>query len=126
MNAQEIFDKVATHLIVQGERSINDHIAGGCAYRGVGGMSCAVGCLIPDKAYKQSMEGTTAGAIIEQYPSLKWMVKHKQLLSSLQGVHDNHTPMEWRQKLIERAEVFRLDTKALQFAIRRPAIGVTG
>lgn len=53
---QGIFNKVVKHLIKQGRRAM---IAsnGNCAYRGLGGTSCAVGCLINDKNYKPDLEG---------------------------------------------------------------------
>lgn len=56
MTPQEIFDTVVTHLSKQGKRSVN--IEGDCLYRGPGGLSCAVGCLIPDSEYVHEMEGT--------------------------------------------------------------------
>lgn len=48
MTNQEIFEKVAKHLLDQGRRSTlatptGDE--GACAYRGTGGAKCAVGCL---------------------------------------------------------------------------------
>lgn len=62
MTKQEIFNKVYTHLITQGKQSITYYKQGGvtrttCAYRGVNGTSCAVGCLILDEHYDKSIEG---------------------------------------------------------------------
>ncbi len=45
MTKQEIFDKVATHLLTQNEKALNS--VGGCVYRTDKGLKCAVGCLIP-------------------------------------------------------------------------------
>ena len=63
---QEVFDHVAAHLIKQGKQSLTDKKEGysysgiyGCAYRGVNGTSCAVGCLIPDDEYKVVIEGVS-------------------------------------------------------------------
>jgi hypothetical protein len=52
---QEIFDKVTTHLLTQGKRSIDEkkHI---CLYRGPNGTKCAVGCLIKDEFYHAGLE----------------------------------------------------------------------
>ena len=48
---QELFDKIATHLLTQGARSENS--LGKCLYRGEFGRKCAVGCLISDEEYEQ-------------------------------------------------------------------------
>ena len=55
MTAQEIFDKVAKHLITQNARSnlLGDGVweegnTNSCMYRNHEGLACAVGCLIPD------------------------------------------------------------------------------
>lgn len=67
MTNQEIFDKVATHLLSQGKRSALGGV--GCAYRGDGGLQCAIGCLIPDELYRYELEGwgaafCTVGAVV--------------------------------------------------------------
>lgn len=54
MNTQQMFDRVATHLLTQNEMAMKD---GGCAYRGEEGTMCAVGCLIDDKVYSKELEG---------------------------------------------------------------------
>ena len=48
MNTQQIFDKVATHLLTQNARSAAE---GSCLYRSPSGLKCAVGCLISDSVY---------------------------------------------------------------------------
>lgn len=64
MNKQEIFDKVAAHLLKQKVAAVGEH--GSCRYRGMNGTSCAVGCLIPDEHYKEDMEGYSVNVVIEQ------------------------------------------------------------
>jgi len=54
LTPQQIFDKVATHLMTQGKQAHNERNE--CVYRGLGGTSCAMGCLIPDECYDQGME----------------------------------------------------------------------
>lgn len=54
LSSQEIFDKVAVHLIKQGRPSKTLRDVPGpalCVYRDGKGGSCAVGCLIPDEKY---------------------------------------------------------------------------
>ncbi len=62
MTPQEIFDKVVNHLRAQGAKSEMDHPVAGlmCAYRGIQGRMCAVGCLIPDADYLPTMEDIAA------------------------------------------------------------------
>ena len=62
MNAQEIFDKVATHLSKQGHRAFDDNA---CMYRSPNGDKCAMGCLIPDEEYNaDTMEGRGASILL--------------------------------------------------------------
>lgn len=56
MNKQEIFDKVVRHLYAQGKPAMN---GANCRYRSNDGLSCAVGCLIPDSCYDPGMENQT-------------------------------------------------------------------
>lgn len=58
---QDIYNTVRTHLLTQNAKSMRpSRLPAGdpqCAYRGSGGMKCAVGVLIPDEKYSPSMEG---------------------------------------------------------------------
>jgi len=93
MEAQEIFDKVATHLLKQGRRSTQPESGEMCAYRGADGTKCAVGVLIPDELYNDMMEGRTIVGLLdsEQYNLPEWMSKNEGLLGSLQSVHDRES-----------------------------------
>lgn len=57
MTAQEVFDKVATHLLKQGVCSADDDNDRECLYRGPNGTMCAAGALIPDDKYDPILEG---------------------------------------------------------------------
>lgn len=100
MDAQSIFDKVATHLFTQGVQSKNlEDTRQPCAYRGANGTSCAVGCLIPDELYEPWMDqpGTVTAdtclyEVVSERPAIGdhlnyWV--NGDLLNQLQGVHDN-------------------------------------
>lgn len=56
---EELSAKVRDHLIKQHAQSISLESAG-CRYRGSNGTMCAVGCLIPDDVYADSLEGLIA------------------------------------------------------------------
>ena len=66
---QELFNRVKTHLLNQGERADSDVQNAGiyeCVYHAPSGLKCAVGCLITDEA---------------------------------QHVHDSHEPSEWSESI---------------------------
>lgn len=89
MQAQEIFDTVATHLFKQGRRATNWEMPHMCSYRGAGGSKCAVGVLISDDVYDPMMEGRTIVGLVDFGSGLPdWMGENLGLLSWLQGVHD--------------------------------------
>lgn len=111
MTPQEVFDKVATHLLKQGEqarraaRTISGQTASMCAYRGEVGKKCAIGSLIEDDEYGEWMEGAGVSDLLsplckETPRSLRDRLgEHQQLLLDLQGVHDGVMPSEWRDTL---------------------------
>lgn len=55
LTAQQIFDKVVNHLRTQG-RAAHAPNGTGCMYRNDEGLSCAVGCLIPDSHYRPEFD----------------------------------------------------------------------
>ncbi len=107
MNAQDIFNQVATHLFKQGQQSKAiiadpywtpgsgfDQMREMCAYRGEAGLACAVGCLIPDEAYRPEIEGLPVESLMDpnstvHLPSLDLLKEHRRLLGVLQDAHDN-------------------------------------
>ena len=89
MTAQEIFDKVAAHLLTQRKPSLLCGI--GCAYRGEGGLKCAAGCLIPDEEYSPEMEGRNWHTLASRdsvYRGVAEKIGHVPLVVALQLVHD--------------------------------------
>lgn len=110
MTDQEIFDKVATHLLAQNAKSMNES---GCAYRGYCGRKCAIGCLIPDDKYhpdieNQTLEADCVRAALEDGISLKSM-RTLGLMVCLQSVHDNAAVQDWHFRLTEVAEKWGID-----------------
>jgi hypothetical protein len=88
MTRQELFDKVAAALIAQGKPSLDP--GGMCQYRGLEGLACAAGHLIPDEEYQPAMEGKLASAACEISPTLN-SVKYdvgKDFLDAIQTAHD--------------------------------------
>lgn len=104
MNAQEIFDTVATHLLKQNARSMGGIGDGGepyCRYRGDAGRKCAIGCLIPDEVYTTEMERNPVGALTTRFKEAlpSYFREHIALLCDLQTIHDQYEPSGWRDGL---------------------------
>jgi hypothetical protein len=104
MSMQQIFNKVSRHLIKQNEKSLNKKWK--CAYRNTKGLSCAVGCLIPDADYYDKLEGRSvkADSVEEALHSVIGVHYDKRntklaLLASLQYVHDGDSINDWPEKL---------------------------
>jgi hypothetical protein len=112
MTKQQIFDKVAKHLLKQGKRSKNEE--GDCRYRSPDGTRCAVGCLIPTNLYHGKLEGVSAEALPNALLRQMGVHLNKLLLSRLQSVHDDIEPEYWRDSLGNVAKDFRLSTKVLR------------
>jgi hypothetical protein len=111
MTPQEIFDKVAVHLLTQNRVSMNEK-NDLCAYRGVDGLKCAVGVLIPDEFYSPEIETTGA----ENLPEWVWKAMdidqtegNVELLDRLQRTHDDFGPESWVADLKKVAEDFNLN-----------------
>lgn len=105
MNAQQIFDTVASHLLTQGKRSKDGE---GCAYRGHGGAKCAVGCLITDGEYRKSMERMRVYALLDSGLLPNRLRPYAHLLAELQVVHDCVLPGCWPSALAKAARDYGL------------------
>src|SRR5688500_18704220 len=117
MTLQEIFDKVATHLLAQNQKAADGY----CRYRHAE-RKCAAGCLIADEDYSPTMEGrplfsmlgafetvnVAALTAVEKTTGRLDTVAKKELLRRLQNVHDTCKPDEWREQLQEVARAFGL------------------
>lgn len=88
---QQEFNIIVAHLYKQGKpaKKENDD----CAYRGLNGTSCAVGCRIPDEAYVPEMDSTYDQSFegimtlfSERLP--KEFEEYPNLYALLQAVHD--------------------------------------
>ena len=73
---QDCFDKVWTHYIVEGNpHSYVDHSChdGDCAYRGGSGARCAIGVLMKDEFYDESMEGDCVETLLSIDDGWDWV-----------------------------------------------------
>ena len=111
MTLQEIFNKVATHLLTQKVKSFGSDA--GCLYRGPNGTSCAVGCLIKEEHYDPEIEGEAAVAIPVRLAlsasGIPTTDETLSLLSELQLLHDESQPEAWPTDLAELAQELGLE-----------------
>lgn len=94
MKDQEVFDKVAEHLLTQHRKSIRN---GNPAYYGLNGMRCAIGVLIPENEYREEFENKAVARIKASVPALRDL--NVALLDDLQDVHDGFKPSIWATQL---------------------------
>ena len=109
---QQIFDKVAKHLLSQMEESKDET---SCLYRGPDGLKCAIGCLIPDHLYSEKMEELDVYGLFSDFGDameqigLRNSYETYQLLTSLQIIHDAFSVEQWPSELVGLALRQNLD-----------------
>jgi hypothetical protein len=104
---QEIFDTVVTHLFTQGKAAQDEDET--CFYRAPDGCKCAVGALIPDELYDETMEYNTwihfSEAEDRDRPDMKKVFEFLggeetyELISDLQRTHDRSDNWASSEKL---------------------------
>ena len=113
--SQGLFNRVAEHLLKQNQRSLLP--SGKCAYYGVGGLRCALGCLVTEGSYSPSIEGNGIGtpAVDKalQQSGVPFYSPVVALLEDLQGIHDIWQPDTWPLKLGEIATKYGLSAVAV-------------
>lgn len=103
MTNQEIFDVVVRHLRKQNAKSRNDVM---CLYRGLCGMKCAVGCLIPDELYEKDLEGSSVQDILDFLPGIE--EAQIEFLERLQVIHDRQPVELWESSFVGFADKHKL------------------
>lgn len=119
LTMQEVYDKVCNHLTAQGRKAVslterNGYGSPACLYRAANGNKCAAGCLILDKFYFLHLENKNVGNLLVLDALLKSGVDVAdpnilRLVSVLQGIHDFFEPEEWKRKLIDLGEEYKLE-----------------
>lgn len=94
---QQVFNQIAKHLLTQGKKSIDGM---DCRYRNREGLKCAAGCLIADDEYSEKFEGGSWVAIVNDYLLPQ---AHKNLIFSLQYIHDMKPSSDWNSELTKIA-----------------------
>lgn len=114
MTLQEMFDKVAAHLLKQNRKAISAD-GRSCMYRAPNGDQCAAGCLIPDDKYSPEMEGKTvfSDRVRNAIGEIALNSSGFHLLTDLQGIHDHCDPQSWPDRLEAAAHRFALNPAVL-------------
>lgn len=104
MTPQEVFDTVTKHLLKQNSVSLSED-GSGCAYRGLDGLKCAVGCLITDEEYRSDMENQAVATVLN-FASRNGITslsnrldEHIIILNRLQIIHDRTPIHQWPDRL---------------------------
>lgn len=112
---QTAFETSARHLLKQNAVSIVLEPFPMCAFRGLEGNMCPIGCLIPDDKYKPNMEGKALRDLnISELDNV-----NIGLLSWLMIVHEAKPVHTWPDELKKVGEIFGLDTS---FIIEAPSV----
>lgn len=103
---QKAYETIRAHLIEQGRPAL-DRRTGSCFYRHEG-LKCAVGCLISDDAYDETLEDATPlnAAVKEALRKSGWSftLGGYQFLRELQEVHDFWTIRDSVDFVIEQID----------------------
>lgn len=122
MNQQDVFDRVAKHLLTQKKRAVDE--GDECQYQAPDGCQCAIGCLIKPGQYKGVFEGREIKSLIrgliqngvkisdifyfdiEEYGEFSF-------LRNLQNIHDDLEISTWKDALEKFGQRYNLDTAVL-------------
>ena len=103
MNSREVFDFVKNHLLEQGVKSgvISKREDFTCLYRGPNNTKCAVGCLITDEYYYESLENRAVNNLWVREAVEKSIGNNFSylLLGELQILHDEVNVTSWEKSL---------------------------
>jgi hypothetical protein len=107
MTQQEMFDRVARHLLTQMAQSTDE---AGCRYRDGHGNMCAIGVLIPPDKYNPEWDQYPAASVgqADIMTACGYGQEELPLASALQSLHDSLYPHLWRVELRSVAESFGL------------------
>ncbi len=141
MNKQDVFDRVARHLLTQNRKSWLSTGQTGkvCAYHGDEGVRCAAGIFIDDEHYSPEMEGVAVPRFLSgndptiapkahlKTPLIQEALlaagiedDHLLVLRQLQAVHDQVPVESWRTGLAAVAKDFALSDAVLgEFPVTR-------
>jgi hypothetical protein len=124
LEARRVARIVTKHLLTQNRQALRiDGSAQRCAYRGTDGTKCAVGCLIPNTAYRKSFEGHSVNhpsvkrALIAGGVNMRPLVY--ETLFVLQKIHDLTLPTYWPKLLADVKTALYVRPNKVSGALRK-------
>ena len=116
---QDVFNKVALHLMRQSKKSMGHSAVGvdTCQYISDDGSRCAVGCLLSEEIVeKYDLEGKNWKLFFHKavFGSSASENQDCELLQYLQLVHDTHDERDWYTELKRVAGMFNLNSEILE------------
>lgn len=112
-SAQEVFNQVADHLLLQNKRASDGRK---CFYR-YAGLACAAGAVMSDEEARElarrRMSSASYRTLVEEQFAPK---KHHTLISRLQSVHDTAPLGTWLKRLRGIASHHKLKLSPLMVA----------
>lgn len=122
MTVDDVFNKVAMHLLVQNEQAYTGTDT--CRYHLSFGLKCAIGCLIPAEQYDPRIEGLDVATLAKDWKQVfpakiqEIIADNLPLFNELQGLHDSQEPPVWPRALLRLAVMFDVEpSKALLDAV---------
>lgn len=101
MKKQELFDKVATHLMTQNDRALDDKRRP--TFFAPDGKMCAIGSVMDRRAFEDCCWASVVmpSDIIHEYDHIlpDGAGKHHSMLESLAYTHDALRPCDWMDEL---------------------------
>lgn len=128
MDKQEIFNKVAQHLLRQGSKALTLNM---CRLLDHKGRQCAIGCLIPRELYDHHLESygfignyfdyndnflyvpNIFTTLLAEKVGIEFTKDNYELLRALQHIHDHWDINEWKLQLKSCAIRFNLSSEVI-------------
>lgn len=121
---QEIFDRVAVHLLTQNKKSERP-VSAQCLYRGPFDLKCAIGALIKDEVYSHDLEGHRANIFTVRKALKRSGVpvdveseEDAKFLTDLQDIHDLWEVTMWPRMLRETAQMYGLNADKVKDKVK--------
>ena len=115
MTPQEMFNKAYLGVIQQGQKSVKNKGHSVCAYRGLNGIKCGIGHLIPDDLAKAWDQSSNSAILLiqatKEHPIPDFIQQNKLLASAIQAAHDNSAMIDFIEDFKDRMAAVAKDFK---------------
>lgn len=109
MTKQQLFDKVAKHLLTQKVASKSDDGLGRPVFFAKDGKMCALGCLMDKKIFREKIEeydyphenDMCPAEVLENFEEClpEGATENGEMLERLTYIHDGYSPDEWPDRI---------------------------